>query len=204
MESTREADRTRMAREIHDEFGQTCTALKIDISWLKRYLLNPNDTVHQRVDSMIDLIDQTIHRVRQFATELRPGLLDDLGLSAALEWQAQQFSERTGIRHQLQLTDDCEISDKKATAVFRIFQEILTNVMRHAEATQVVVELICTSETIQLTVRDNGRGIHDHEIHNPRSLGLLGMRERAYTIGGEIKFQRLATGGTKVELSAPS
>jgi PAS domain S-box-containing protein len=203
-QAAREEERTRMAREIHDEFGQALTALKMDSVWLAKRLLKSQAVLRQKVDSMLELIDGTIQMVRRIATELRPGLLDDLGLAAAIEWQAQDFAERTGIQCGLRLSDANIAYDRDlATAVFRILQETLTNVIRHAEATQICVELDDRPDELVLIVQDNGKGITQSQISDHTSLGLIGMRERARFWGGDVKFQGEPGQGTTVTVRIP-
>jgi PAS domain S-box-containing protein len=203
-QAAREEERTRMAREIHDEFGQALTALKMDSVWLAKRLSKSQPVLRQKVDSMLELIDGTIQMVRRIATELRPGLLDDLGLAAAIEWQAQDFAERTGIKSELCLSDANTIQDRDlTTAVFRIFQETLTNVIRHAEATQIWVELDDQPNELVLIVQDNGKGITKSQISDPTSLGLIGMRERARFWGGDVEFRGAPEQGTTVTVRIP-
>jgi signal transduction histidine kinase len=154
---------------------------------------------------MSELIDSTIRAVRHIATELRPGLLDDLGLAAAIEWQAQEFAERTGIQCQvLRMTgEQMALARPLATAIFRIFQETLTNVARHAEATRVDIEFEGRPGELVLTVHDNGKGISRDTLTNPESLGLIGMGERARFWGGEITFQGALGEGTTITLRIP-
>ena len=208
LQSVREEERTRIAREIHDELGQILTGLKIDLSWLDAELAAGDLTTprlpREKVKSMSNLIDTTIQVVRKIATELRPGILDDLGLAAALEWQAQEFQTRTGIRCEFTSTlEEIDLDAGRSTAVFRIFQETLTNVARHAHATGVRISVKEQGSQLLLEVRDDGRGITDHELANPRSLGLLGMRERALLFGGEVKIGGVLGNGTTVTVSVP-
>jgi len=200
----REEERARMAREIHDEFGQALTALKMDSVWLAKRLPKGQPVLRQKVDSMLELIDGTIQMVRRIATELRPGLLDDLGLAAAIEWQAQDFAERTGIESELRLSDANIVLDRDlTTAVFRIFQETLTNIIRHAEATQIRVELDDRLNELVLIVQDNGKGITKGQISDHTSLGLIGMRERARFWGGDVEFRGTPGQGTTVTVRIP-
>jgi signal transduction histidine kinase len=204
LQTAREEERTRVAREIHDELGQVLTALKIDLSWLAKRLPTDSPGLAQKARAMSALIDATIETVRRVVTELRPGLLDDLGLAAAMEWQAQEFTERTGIDCELHLGDKDIVLDRDlATALFRIFQETLTNVARHAEATQIGVRLEDKPEELVLVVWDNGRGITQSEVSDPRSLGLMGMRERALAWGGEVTVEGSPGQGTSVTVCIP-
>jgi signal transduction histidine kinase len=152
---------------------------------------------------MAALIDGSIHTVQRVSTELRPGLLDDLGLAAAIEWQVEEFAERTGIRCDLHLSDDDMLESHVATALFRILQETLTNVARHAGANKVQVELAVNPREVVLRVRDDGRGITESEISSPQALGLLGMRERTRSLGGEVRFEGVRSEGTTVTVRIP-
>jgi len=205
LQHVREEERTRIAREVHDELGQALTSCKLDLSLLANKLPGHLTSLKDKAKALSTHIDATIQTVRRIATELRPGILDHLGLIAALEWQANEFQTRTGIRcdvhsdlHEPVLTPDL------ATAFFRIFQETLTNVIRHAGATHVTVHLKEAAGRIILEVKDNGRGISPTEISNPRSMGLLGMKERAALLGGTFKIGAAPTGrGTLATVSIP-
>jgi signal transduction histidine kinase len=158
----------------------------------------------EEITSMSKLVDTTIQMVREISTELRPGVLDDLGLTAAIEWQAQEFQTRMGIRCSFTSSLENIILDKeRSTVIFRIFQEALTNVVRHANATRINVSLKEEADNLILEVRDNGEGIKESEISNAKSLGLLGMRERAILLGGEIKISGTPRKGTKVTVRIP-
>jgi len=205
LQHVREEERTRIAREVHDELGQALTSCKLDLSLLANKLPKNLAPLKDKTKALSAHIDATIQTVRRIATELRPGILDHLGLIAALEWQANEFQIRTGIKcdvrsdlHEPALTADL------ATAFFRIFQETLTNVIRHAGATHVIVHLKEAAGRIILEVKDNGRGISPDEITNPRSMGLLGMKERAALLGGSFKIGLTSGGkGTLVTVSIP-
>ena len=204
LQAGREEERTRIARELHDEFGQALTALKMDLAWLARRLGPQQLELREKTRSMSDLVSTTIQAVRRVATELRPGMLDDLGLAAAVEWQAQEFAERTGIALQMDPnSQDLSFGRDLDTILFRIFQEALTNVAQHAQATQVHIELKQEQDSVTLIVRDNGRGITASQISDPRSLGLTGMRERARTWGGEVTLESHPGVGTTVCVRIP-
>jgi signal transduction histidine kinase len=204
LQYVREEERTRIAREVHDELGQALTGLKLDMSWLAARLGRNARLVQDKVKTMVDHIDETIQTVRRIATELRPGILDSLGLVAALEWQANEFQSRTGIPCHVEATvDDSQLQQQFATVFFRIYQETLTNIIRHAKATRVDVKLMEEASALVLTVKDNGRGISEEEIANTRSIGLVGMRERAMLIGGEIALQGAPGKGTTMTLRVP-
>lgn len=205
LQHVREEERTRIAREVHDELGQALTGLKLDMSWLGSKLARNAKPVQQKVKTMVDHIDSTIQTVRRIATELRPGILDSLGLVAAMEWQANEFQTRSSIPCIVTTTTDADtIWDQDITTVFfRIYQETLTNIIRHAEATRVDVRLDQEDGFLVMTVSDNGRGISDEAIGNTRSLGLVGMRERAMLVGGELTLHGAPGKGTTVTLRVP-
>jgi PAS domain S-box-containing protein len=204
LQGIREDERKSVAREIHDELGQALTAIKIDLASLVRELPAAQEQQRRRTDSILELVDQTIQSVRRIATELRPGILDDLGLVAALEWAAEEFEARTGTRCRLDLPgDDIEIDQERATAMFRIFQETLTNVARHAKASEVGVRLAKHNGDLTLEVHDNGKGIDEEELSAGGSLGILGMRERAALLGGELGIIGAPQKGTTVRVRIP-
>ena len=209
LQAVREEERTQIAREIHDELGGALTGLKIDFSFLTRAALKiENETVRTSfiasTDSMIKSIDATIQTVRRIAMELRPGILDDLGLVAALEWQLKDFEKRTGIRSEfLPPGEDISLDADLSTALFRIFQEALTNVARHSGATEVHVRLHVEAGSTTLEVEDNGKGIKNEKSLSSKSLGLLGMRERAQMFGGRITVTGTPGTGTTVTVDIP-
>jgi signal transduction histidine kinase len=204
LQYVREEERTRIAREVHDELGQALTGLKLDLSILATNLAKSQPALHEKAQTMIGHIDTTIQTVRRIATELRPGILDSLGLVAALEWQANEFQMRTGIRCKITSTvSDAQWQPDFQTVFFRIFQETLTNIIRHAKAKQVDVRLQEQNGQLVMTVRDNGRGISPEELASSRSLGLLGMRERANLVGGEVTLTGAPGKGTTVTLRVP-
>ncbi len=199
----REEERTRIAREIHDELGQALTGLKIDLAWLKRRV-EDRPEVSEWVQSMVARIDGTMDSVRRIATDLRPSVLDHLGLVAAIEWQAQEFERRTGVAATVRVeTSGASIDDVRATAVFRMLQETLTNVARHAGASRVDVSFTVGRVDLALDVRDDGRGIAPGEVAGGRSLGLVGLRERAIACGGTLAIQGTPGRGTHVAIRLP-
>ena len=204
IQSTREEERSNIAREIHDELGQNLTAIKMDLSWLRKELLPSQGALVGKTESVSKLVDDTIQRVKRISAELRPGLLDDLGIAAAVEWQAGEFEKVSGIECGLVLDpEELLLDQERSTAIFRVFQEILSNVARHSEATKVEVSLKAESERVILEVSDNGRGITKEELSSPTSLGILGMRERAAQLGGEFKIAGKKGKGTTVTLRFP-
>jgi signal transduction histidine kinase len=208
IESAREEERTGIAREIHDELGQSLTAIRMDLAWIGRRAAEGGEidraALADRVRIMTAMTDDVIDQVRRISSELRPGVLDDLGLLAALEWQALEFERRTGLACAIRtnLTDATSFDRAIATAVFRVFQEALTNVMRHAEAKRVEVQLDSDGKWLRLDVSDDGKGITPDAM-NPGSLGLLGIRERARRLGGSARVTAAPSGGTVVSMLVP-
>jgi PAS domain S-box-containing protein len=204
LQSVREEERRHIAREIHDELGQTLTALKMDISWLINKLPEGEKPLIEKTKSISKLIDTTIQTSQRILTELRPGLLDDLGLAAAIEWQAEEFQKRIGIKCKATLDPEEFIVDQdRSTAIFRIFQETLTNVARHANATRVRVNLGEKAGKLMLKVKDNGKGITEKQISDPKSFGLIGIQERVHLFGGEFKISGIRDKGTTVTVVIP-
>ena len=204
LQTVREEERTDIAREIHDELGGALTGMKVDVSFLiKSALKIENEAARTSLiagmDSVTKSIDTTIHSVRRIAMELRPGILDDLGLVAALEWQLKDFEKRSGIRSEFfPPVEEISLDADLSTALFRIFQEALTNVVRHSGATEVRVRLRADADSSTLEVEDNGKGIEKEKLLSLESLGLLGMRERAQMFGGRITVTGTPGTGTKV------
>jgi signal transduction histidine kinase len=205
LQSVREEERTRIAREVHDELGQALTGCKLDVSWIASRLPREHKPLVEKAKALLIHIDATIQTVRRIASELRPGVLDHLGLVAALEWQANEFQTRTGIKCEVHTQlREAALDQNLSTTFFRIFQETLTNVIRHARATEVIVHLKQTDARFILEVNDNGRGISEPEIANPKSMGLLGMRERAVLLGGSFHIRPIPGGkGTRVKVTIP-
>jgi signal transduction histidine kinase len=199
--TVREEERKRVARELHDQLGQALTALKIDVGSLIQEL--PADKA-RRSESLLQLIDQTIQSVRRISNDLRPGVLDDLGLKAAVEWAAREFQNRTGATCRLDLPDDDTVIDQElATSLFRILQETFTNVARHAHATRVDVRLAREDGGLVLEIHDDGKGISDDQLSDRSSLGILGMRERALLLGGVLAISGAPGEGTTIKVRVP-
>ncbi len=204
LESVREEERKHVAREVHDELGQTLAALKIDLSWLSKRLPEEQELLHNKTQAMNTLVDEAIQTVKRVISELRPGILDDLGLEAAMEWQAQEFENLTGIKCEFSSgSNEIVLDQDRSTALFRIFQEALTNVARHANATKVKANMEEGRRKIVLKIRDNGNGIEKRQLYNPKAFGLIGMRERARLLGGSLKISSVSGRGTTVTLSIP-
>ncbi len=204
LQQAREEERAVVAREIHDQLSGALTALKMDLSFLANRVPREDVALTERAENMSRIIDATLSSVRDIATQLRPSVLDDLGLVAAIEWQAEDFRNRSGIQCHLNLEcGEIALDKNRSTAIFRIFQEALTNVARHARASEVWIGLTAEAGNLILDIRDNGRGITQEEISSSKSLGLLGMRERAFAFGGEIVIGVGPGGGTTVTLKIP-
>jgi PAS domain S-box-containing protein len=201
LESIREEERTTLARELHDRLGQALTAIRIDLAALRT--IPGRKEQLQRIDAISGLVEETIHVVRRISTGLRPGILDDLGLAATVEWAAEEFQARTGIVCQVAAETNPAIDPERATALYRIFQEALTNIARHAGATQVTIGLVQNDSYLSLEVRDNGRGIAAEQLSASGSLGILGMRERAMLLGGEFTIAGDPLRGTTLRVRIP-
>jgi signal transduction histidine kinase len=205
LESLREEERMHIAREVHDELGGALTAIKMDISRLKSALEKTQPELREKLNSLLELVDASVQTVRRIATELRPALLDDFGLVAAIEWQLQEFGRRTGIECVAQLAlEPAALDPAAATAIFRVLQEALTNVARHAQASQVHVSLREEGGNVILLVADNGRGFDREAAHRTPSLGLMGMRERAFAIGGGLEIESQVGQGSTVRVTIPT
>jgi signal transduction histidine kinase len=205
LQSVREEERIRIAREVHDDLGQALTGLKFDIaSFTRSYESETASARAEKGAALNATIDRIINAVRRISSGLRPEVLDEIGLAAAYEWHAREFQRRTGIRCQLNITPDFAEPDKeRATALFRIFQELLTNVARHANATKVTATLDSNASALTLVVTDNGRGIRDEEIESRRSLGFLGLRERVLAFGGTVEATGQDGKGSCIAVTVP-
>jgi PAS domain S-box-containing protein len=207
LRSAREEEDIRIAREIHDELGAALTSLRWELEGLKKTICEPGRAttdLQEKLDAMLDMTDGMVNMVRRIASDLRPVVLDVLGLKEAIEWQAQQFKDRTGLAVHCETSPaDFALNPEQSTAVFRIFQEALTNIRRHAGATRVDVTMLMDSRSFVLRVSDDGRGITEDEKSGQLSIGLLGMRERAHVIGGEIEVAGVGGEGTTVTVLLP-
>ena len=201
----REEDRKHVARDLHDQIGQILTAIKMDMTWITRHLPESEGEVLARLRESIQSINDGVKAVRTICSGLRPGVLDDLGLAAAIEWQASEFASRNGIQCQVSVPPvDLHLDGDRATAAFRIFQECLTNVARHAQAKSVRVALNQEDENIVLVVEDDGIGFSESNLSNSLgSLGLLGMKERAQFCGGDVQISSSPGNGTTVTVRVP-
>jgi len=203
LEAVREEERTRVAREIHDELGQALTVLKLDLSWLRSRTSRSSES-QKRLKSMIRHVDDTLETVRRIASELRPSVLDNLGLIPAIEWQVSEFRKRTQIRTELlSNANSLDISMEGSVAVFRAVQEALTNIMRHAKASRVQVRLDLSDYALRISISDNGIGMSQTEQGEFNSLGIVGMKERISRIGGDFRLLSEPGKGTRLEIIVP-
>lgn len=204
LEQVREDERISIAREIHDELGQQLTVLKMDISWLNKKLSNKDERIQKKMDDLLSVVDTTVKTVRRISSELRPSVLDNIGLLPALEWHCQEFQKRSGIATTFKTTlEELKLPSKITTGVFRILQESLTNVARHAGATRVDAGVKIQKGQLIMTITDNGRGFITNGIENKKTLGILGMRERVDLMGGEFKMISTPGKGTTITVSIP-
>ncbi len=206
LQTAREEERRHIAREIHDELGHALTTLKLDLSWLKKKLSDGGSHLLSKAQSIIQLVDYTIETVQKISSKLRPGVLDYLSLADAIEWQLNDLQRRGGIECNLSIKSDFEavaIDQERSTAIFRIFQEAVTNILRHSESAMINVDLAIVDNSLILTIYDNGKGITETQIFDPMSFGIMGMRERACFLGGDIKIMGIQREGTTVELKIP-
>jgi signal transduction histidine kinase len=204
LESAREKERTRVAREIHDELGQALTALKMELHWCIQRLPQSDSLLIERAESISELLDTTVRLVHRISSELRPGLLDNLGLSAAIEWQAAEFKNRTGVQCDIASEPEIIVLDQTlSTGIFRICQEALTNIARHANATSARIVLNRHADGVELKISDNGRGITEREISDPQSFGIMGIRERVHSLGGVLEIYGVENKGTTVRVRVP-
>jgi two-component system sensor histidine kinase UhpB len=204
LQEVREEERKNIARDIHDELGQQLTILKMDVAWIIKKLRNPDEVLTNQLKGLLDTIDGTIKSVRRMCSELRPALLDDLGLIAAMEWQAREFEKNTGIAVELTLPGEAlRLVTEIKTGLFRIFQESLTNIARHAQAREVKVNLQEGDKTLVLDIRDDGKGFDTSLLNEKRTLGILGMEERSLMMGGKYVIESEPGKGTTVKVTVP-
>jgi len=204
LQSIREEERTMIAQEIHDELGQVLTALKIQISLLANKLNDDQKPLKQKINSLLNMIDASVESVQKISAKLRPGILDELGLIAAIEWQTEEFEKMTNVKCSLVLPKEELVLEKdKSTAIFRILQEALTNIARHSQATKVLISLLNHKSNVSLEIQDNGKGITPDQIKDFKSLGIHGMEERAMVFGGEVYIEGITGKGTTVKVEIP-
>ncbi len=199
----RESEKTRIARELHDELAQSLTAIKMDATWIREAMPPDSDAVRAKLDDMLGLLDTTVAATRRIASDLRPLLLDDLGLGPAIQWLTHNFSQRHGVPCKLSLDEEVELGEPYATAVFRIVQESLVNVAKHSGASQVEVRIARTATAVVLEVNDNGAGFSPDAPRKAGSLGLMGLRERARLLQGTVDIDTAPGRGTQIRVSIP-
>jgi PAS domain S-box-containing protein len=199
----REQEKTRIARELHDELAQSLTALKMDAIWVRDNLPADAAAAAARLDGMLGLLDASVAATRRIAADLRPLLLDDLGLAPAIDWLVQNFRQRSGVACALELDEALELQEPHATAVFRMVQESLANVAKHAQATQARVKVAREDGEILLVVEDDGVGFRPDDPRKPQSLGLVGLRERAYLLQGSVQVASEPGRGSRIEARIP-
>jgi signal transduction histidine kinase/DNA-binding response OmpR family regulator len=204
LESVREDERMRIAREIHDELGQLLTALQTDLSYLIIKLPEANELLIKRTKKMSKLIEKSIQTVQRISSDLRPPVLDELGIVPAIEWHAEEFQARTGIKCKVSFnTEDIVMDKDRSTVIYRIFQEALTNVARHANATIVNTSMKKGGGKLILKIKDNGSGISEEELSSMKSFGIIGIKERACFVGGEAKIEGIKGKGTAITVKIP-
>ena len=204
LQSVLEQERVHIAREIHDELGQALSILQMDLAWLQDRL--PEDRqrlLTKKIQSMSKLIGTTIEKVQHVSRELRPSVLDDFGLVAAINWHTKEFKNRTGIKCELNVIEEVEIAEDISTSLFRILQEALTNVVRHAKATRVSIKLIKKEDELILEIKDNGCGISKEQSLDSNSIGIIGMRERVNVLNGSLNIDGAPNKGTRLSVSVP-
>jgi two-component system sensor histidine kinase UhpB len=204
LQSVREDERSMIAREVHDELGQVLTVLKIHVSLLSNKLRDDQEDLKEKINTVLKFIDDTVEIVQRITSKLRPGILDELGLVPAIEWQTEEFKKLTGIDCSLSLPSyEIKLDKDKSTAIFRVFQEALTNVVRHASARRVSITIKTVNKNLLLEVTDNGFGISSEQVKNPKSLGIISMKERALILGGEVSIEGIPNKGTTVTVEIP-
>jgi signal transduction histidine kinase len=203
-QSAREQEKTRIARELHDELAQSLTALKMDLAWTAERLAAGESAASDKLARMQTLLDATVAATRRISADLRPLVLDDLGLAAAVEWLLETFEERNGIECELvAASENLDFGEPLASCIFRILQESLTNVARHSGASSVQIALVRENGEIALTVKDDGRGFSPDSPRKPDSYGLMGLRERAHLVGGKVRIDTAPGQGVRIDVRIP-
>jgi signal transduction histidine kinase len=204
LQNIREEERTHIAREIHDELGQQLTVLKMDASWLNKKIITTDESIKEKLKDLLELLDGTVRTVRKISSELRPSLLDDMGLVAAMEWHLKEWEKRASVKTKFLIpSNDLPLTDAVKTGLFRIFQESLTNVARHANAKKVEVSLQRQNGSLILSIKDDGKGFDREKAANKKTLGILGMEERSFMMGGSYQINSKPGKGTLVVVSVP-
>ena len=201
MNNIREEERKNIAREVHDDIGQKLTALNLDISWIKQKIPKEYEELKNQFTPALELLNQSIESVQRISTELRPGILDDLGLVNAIQWQSNKISRRSEMKFHLNMsTDEVDLDDITKTQLFRVYQEAITNIIRHSKAANVYVNLLFKKRKLIFEIEDDGVGIPISKIDDNSSYGLIGMRERISAINGEINISQNGNKGTKIHI----
>ncbi len=203
LQATQEEDRQHISREIHDELGTVLTALKYDLAWIKRRMTNSTTAIDDKLKAMSDTVDTIVHTIQTICARLRPGLLDDMGLAAAIEWQANKTARMARLACRTDLDEDIDLDQERSTVLFRIFQELMTNVLRHAKANRIQISLKQQGNEIFLKVTDNGIGISGDQLSDKHALGLIGIRERATSHGGYFLINGSTEEGTIAMVTMP-
>ena len=204
LETVREEERKRIARQIHDDLGHSLTALKYELAWIEKNLKNNEKAIPKKFMELYDTIDMTINKVREICSELRPPVLDLFGVIEAIKWHSSEFQSRSGIKCRYQSdSDDLEVDDYFSTVVYRIYQEAMTNIVRHSKADCVDIEIINKGGVFMMKITDNGIGISHKLIDSPHSFGLISMREKAASLGGVLRISGSKDKGTSISLLMP-
>lgn len=204
LQNIREEERIQIARDIHDDLGQQLTGLKMDVYWLKNKIIGPDEVIRKKITDIIELIDETVISVRRISSSLRPSMLDDLGLIAALEWHSEEVQKRTGISMRFASNiQDLDVPVETATGLFRIYQEVLTNAVRHSNATEITSSLQFEDGHLILQVADNGDGMDMSVIDSKKTLGLIGVKERTFVLGGRYDLKSEPGKGTHTIIHIP-
>ncbi len=204
LQNVREEERKTIAREIHDELGQILTVLRMDISWLKKRLKNDQSELQEKSNSIIKMIDNAIDAIRKISSDLRPGILDDLGICAAIKWYAREIEKRGDINCSVTcIPDDILLEKHQTITIYRIYQEAMTNIIRHSRASDVSINLNLAGKTLKLEISDNGTGITDKEKNNPKSFGIIGIKERVKSCNGTFSILGKMNEGTRIEVELP-
>ncbi len=204
LQNVRETERKRMAREIHDGLGQELAILKMEILRLNKKIPSGQKNMHKMIDALSNRIDRTINTVQKIIMELRPVLVDKFGLQAAIEWHTEKFQDRTGITCDVIVDNQLSSIDKeREISIYRIYQEILTNILRHADATSITIRLNNIDGQLIILVKDNGIGINKAHLSDPKSFGIIGMNERAFFLGGSLSIEGIKNKGTTIKLTIP-
>ena len=204
LQSVREDERVAIAREIHDEFGQTLTSLKMDLAWIGKNKAVQDKLVLNKISAMKSLVDSSVHNMKSVVAELRPTILDDLGLEAAIEWLTEKFEQHNSILINREIAiEESTMDQEYKTAIFRILQEALTNISRHASATEVSIKCLTNESRLSMSIKDNGVGIQEKDFKKKQTFGIIGMQERVYALDGKVSVSGSPGKGTTIEVVIP-